>query len=112
MRLWLLWAEVVPDAPRAPNPLVSLFPLVMIFGIFYVLMLRPQQKAQKQHAAMLQALKKNDEVVTSGGVHGTVLNVKEETVTVRIDDNVKMDVDKSAISRVKKQRGEGAASHA
>ena len=87
------------------NPLLAspiLLPLLM-FGAIYFLMIRPQQKQQRDLAKLQQGLKKNDEVVTTGGIHGTVVNVKDSLVTLRVDDNVRIDVDKSAISRRTKE---------
>lgn len=86
-----------------PSPLVQLLPLLMIFGVMYFLMIRPQMKQQKELAQMQAKLKKNDEVVTMGGIHGTVVNLKDGVVTLRIDDNVRMDVDRNAIGRLVKE---------
>ena len=79
-------------------------PIIFIFGIFYFLLIRPQQKKQKDHEKVIQELKKNDEVVTSGGVHGTIVNVKDSTFVLRIDDNVKVEINKSAVAYLKKGR--------
>ncbi|KPK97419.1 MAG: hypothetical protein AMJ95_09035 [Omnitrophica WOR_2 bacterium SM23_72] len=84
------------------NPLVNLFPIVAIFVIFYFLLIRPQKEKEKQHQKMLSLLDKNDDVVTSSGIHGTIVNVKEKTVTLRIDDNVKIEIEKNCIAYVKK----------
>ena len=82
------------------NPaLAQLFPMLLIFGVMYFMLIRPQMKQQKDLARMQAALKKNDEVVTAGGMHGTVVNVKDGVVTLRVDDNVRIDVDRSAVSR-------------
>ncbi len=82
------------------NPaLAQLFPMLLIFGVMYFMLIRPQMKQQKELARMQAALKKNDEVVTAGGMHGTVVNVKDGVVTLRVDDNVRIDVDRSAVSR-------------
>jgi preprotein translocase subunit YajC len=75
----------------AASPLVQLFPLVLIFVIFYFLLIRPQKQKEKEHQKMIAGINKNDEIVTLGGIHGTVANVKEKTLTLRIDENVKMD---------------------
>ncbi len=91
--------------PPQPNPLAMLFPFVMMFGIFYLLVFRPQSQARKTHERMLKQLKKHDEVVTTGGLFGTVVNVKEETVTLRIDENVRVEVERTAITRLVKSRG-------
>ncbi|MFA5356982.1 MAG: preprotein translocase subunit YajC [Candidatus Omnitrophota bacterium] len=91
----------MPQAAQV-NPIANLFPLILIFVIFYFLLIRPQKTKEKEHQKMLAALNKNDEVVTSSGIHGTVVNVKEKTVTLRIDDNVKIELEKSAVAYVKK----------
>jgi preprotein translocase subunit YajC len=88
----------------APSPLVSLMPIILIFVIFYFLLIRPQKKAQDEHKKMVSSLKKHDEVITSGGIHGTIVNVKEQSVVLKVDDNVKMEVQKSAVGTLKKSR--------
>ena len=99
----------MPDASAAaPNPLALLFPFVVMFLIFYLLVFRPQSRARKDHERMLQQLKKHDEVVTTGGIFGTVVNVKPESVTLRIDENVRVDVERSAIARLVKPKAQGA----
>ncbi|MCG2713685.1 MAG: preprotein translocase subunit YajC [Candidatus Omnitrophica bacterium] len=84
------------------NPLVQLFPLALIFIIFYFLLIRPQKQKEKAHRKMLEGVNKNDEIVTLGGIHGTVVNVKDKTLTLRIDDNVKMEIEKSSVAYIKK----------
>jgi len=86
-----------------PGPLMQLLPLVLIFGVMYFLMIRPQMNQQKELERMQSKLKKNDEVVTLGGIHGTVVNLKDGVVTLRVDDNVRMDVDKNSIGRLVKE---------
>ena len=86
-----------------PGPLAMFFPIAMMFLIFYVLVFRPQAKARKVHEQMLKNLKKNDEVVTSGGMFGTVVNVKPDAITLRVDENVRIDVESSAIARLVKR---------
>jgi len=81
-----------------PNILLSFLPLIFIFLIFYFLLIRPQIQERKRHQAMISSLKKNDKVVTIGGIHGVVVNVKEKTVILRVSDNVKIEVDKNCIS--------------
>jgi preprotein translocase subunit YajC len=81
---------------------VSLFPLLLIFVIFYFLIIRPQQRkqrqAQKERDEMLNALKTGDKVVTSGGIYGTIVAVKESTVQLRIAQSVSIEVSRSAIA--------------
>jgi len=85
----------------AASPLVQLFPLVLIFVIFYFLLIRPQKQKEKEHQKMIAGINKNDEIVTLGGIHGTVANVKEKTLTLRIDENVKMEIEKSSVAYIK-----------
>jgi preprotein translocase subunit YajC len=85
--------------------LVNLFPLLLIFVIFYFLLIRPQKAKEKEHQKMLSGLTKNDEVVTTGGIHGVIANVKEKTLTLRVEDNVKIEIEKNCISYVKKGQG-------
>jgi preprotein translocase subunit YajC len=80
--------------------LISLWPIVLIFVIFYFLLIRPQQKKQKDHQKMLGSITKGDRVVTSGGVYGTVVGVKENVVVLKIAENVKVEFAKSAISHI------------
>ena len=87
------------------NFIASFLPIIFVFVIFYFLLIRPQQKKQKEFEKMLAGIKKNDEVVTTGGIHGTILNVKDDTFTLKIDDNVKIEINKNAIGYVKKSRG-------
>jgi len=92
------------QAQGSPNPMVSLLPILIIFLVFYFLLIRPQQKKQKDHEKIVQGLKKNDEVVTNGGIHATVVNVKDNTLTLKIDENVKIEINKSAVAYLKKSR--------
>lgn len=86
------------------NPILQsmLIPYAFIFLIFYFLFLKPQRDKQKELKKALNDLKKNDQVVTTGGIHGTVVMVKDKTVVVRVDDNVKIELDKEAIATVAK----------
>ena len=84
------------------NPIMALIPYALIFAVFYFLVIKPQKEKQKNQQQMLNDLKKNDEIVTSGGIHGTIVILKESTIIVRIDDSVKVEVDRGAVLRVKK----------
>ena len=88
--------------PQAANPIMSFVPLVIIFIIFYFMLIRPQKKKEQEHQKMLSNLAKNDEVVTSSGIHGTIINVKEKSVILRIDENVKIEVERNCIAYIKK----------
>ncbi len=89
-------------AEQTPNIGSLVIPYAAIILIFYFIVFRPKQTEQKERQKMLAAIKKNDQVVTSGGIHGTIINVKEKTVIMRIDDNAKIEVDKEAIVSITK----------
>ena len=93
-------------AEQAANPLVSLpiIPYLLIFLIFYFLVIKPQKDKQKEQKTLIDTLKKNDEVVTVGGIHGTVVLVKDKTVVVRVDDNVKIEFDKESVTSIVKSK--------
>ena len=85
---------------QTSNPLIQFFPFILIGLVMYFIVLKPEKNKQKERKQQIAALKKNDQIVTAGGIHGTVVNVKETTVTLRIDDNVKIELDKEAITSV------------
>jgi len=89
-----------------PNLLTRLLPLILIFDIFYFLLIRPQQKRQKERNAMLQALKKGDKVITIGGIHGTIVDLTEERVTLKVSDTTKMVFERNAVNAVKGEDSE------
>ena len=78
-------------------------PLIFIFIIMYFVMIRPQKKRQEQQQKLVGSLKTGDCVVTNAGIHGLISNVKETTVLVKVADNVKIEIDKSAITNVLKE---------
>jgi preprotein translocase subunit YajC len=88
--------------PATVNPIVNLFPLVLIFIIFYFLIIRPQKSKEKEHQKMLNELRKNDDVVTTSGIHGTIVNLKDKTLILRIDENVKIEIEKNCVAYLKK----------
>ncbi len=88
------------------NPLVQMAPYLLMFVIFYFVLLAPMRKQQKKQKEMLSALKKGDRVVTSGGIHGTIAQVEDQIVWLKIADTVKIKVNRSAISGL---TGEGDA---
>jgi preprotein translocase subunit YajC len=73
-------------------------PLILIFAVFYFILIRPQQKRQKEHRQLLQNLKKGDKVITTGGLQGTVVNLSDTVVTVEIADKVKVKVGRSYVA--------------
>ena len=76
--------------------------MLVIFGAFYFLLIRPQQKRQKEHQTMLDAIKRGDNIVTNGGLIGKVTGVTDENLTVEIAQDVKVKVLRSAIASIKK----------
>ena len=80
--------------------LMSVVPFILIIAIFYFFIIRPQNKKQKETQKMIDALKKGDKVVTIGGIHGVVSSTKEKTVILKVDENVKIEVNRSAIAGV------------
>ena len=91
------------------SPMGMIYYMLVVFAIFYFLLIRPQKKQQKQHKEMLDSIKKNDEVVTSGGMFGTIVNIQNDVVTLRVDDNTRIKVQRSAISGIRKSRKEEKA---
>jgi len=79
---------------------IFLLQMVAIFAIFYFLLIRPQRKEQQRHKAMVEALKKGDDVVTAGGVIGTVVHAEKDRVTIRTAENTRLLVEKGRISSV------------
>ena len=79
-----------------------LFPLTMVMIIMYFLMIRPQKKRQQEQQKLVASLKTGDRVVTNAGIHGLIANVKETTVMVKVADNVKIEMEKSAVTNVLK----------
>jgi preprotein translocase subunit YajC len=83
----------------------------LVFAIFYFLIIRPQNKKQKETQQMLKALKKGDRVVTIGGIRGTIFSIKEDAVVLKVDDNTKIQFSRSAIAHVQ-DRSSGSSSNA
>ncbi len=94
-----------PGAQQGPSALVQLLPMILLFGAMYFFMIAPQRKKQKEHEKMLAALQSGDEVVTSGGIFGTITNVKDDRFVVRVADNTKIEVGKGFIQTVVKKTG-------
>jgi len=90
-------------APGAAGGLGPFVPIILIFIIFYFLLIRPQQIKQKKHKEMLQNLERGDEVVTNGGIHGTIVRIKEDVVTLKIAEKMEIQVSKNAIAYRKKK---------
>lgn len=90
------------------NFMTLIMPFALMFAILYFLVIRPQRQKEKKRLGMIANVRKNDHIVTTGGVHGVVISVKEKEVMVRIDDakDVKLKIDKSAIATITVPKGE------
>jgi preprotein translocase subunit YajC len=94
-------AQAQSPAPPGPGGGFSFFvPFIFLFIIMYFVMIRPQKKRQEQQRKLIASLKTGDRVVTNAGIHGLISNVKETTVIVKVADNVKVEMEKSAIATV------------
>ena len=99
-------------SPEAPNPITQFAPLLFIGVIFYFLLIRPQQKQRKEQQKLITALKTGDKVVTTGGIHGMISNVKDRTVLLKVADNVKIEIDKASVATVLEPSKDSAAAEA
>jgi preprotein translocase subunit YajC len=96
-------AQAQPAAPAAPGGGIGLFiPLMFLMVMMYFVMIRPQRQRQKEQQQLVGSLKTGDRVVTNAGIHGLISNVKDGTVIVKVADNVKIEMEKSAIATVVK----------
>ena len=81
----------------------TLIMFALIIGIFYLMIIRPQQKRQKERTALLGQIKKGDKIVTAGGIHGEVVGVEEKTLLIEIAEKTKVKIERNSISVVNKQ---------
>jgi len=100
------YAQAAPGAFDMLNSLIV--PTMLIIGIMYFLMIRPQQKRLKEHRAMIAAIRRGDTIVTSGGIIGKVTKAEDQELQVEIADGVKVKVLRSTVSEIR-GKGEGAA---
>jgi preprotein translocase subunit YajC len=92
----------IAQAQQEPNFVGMLIPFILMFVLFWVLIIRPQKKRQQEHQQLVESLKKGDKVVTAGGLHGIITNVKGAIITVRVDDNnnTRIDIERGSIERI------------
>jgi len=81
------------------NGLASFLPLIFLFAIFYFLIIRPQQKQQKAHSAMIDGLVKGDKIITTGGLHATIVKSEEDFIKIKLNDDTIVKLDKQFVSR-------------
>src|ERR1700716_3586925 len=105
--LFLFLAQAQPAAPvpgQNPSGGFGYFvPFIFIFVIMYFVLFRPQKKRQQEQQRLISSLKTGDRVVTNAGIHGLISNVKDTTVIVKVADNVKIEMEKSAVTNVLKE---------
>lgn len=87
-----------PGEGGQSNPFMGFVPIILVLLIFYFLILRPQQRKQKDHAKMLEALAKGDRILTNGGLYATILNVKDNVLVATIADGVKVELSRNAVA--------------
>jgi preprotein translocase subunit YajC len=98
--MWdIAYAQTAPGL-TGPSPVMTILPFILIFVIMYFLVIRPQQKKARAHQEMLTKLKKNDEVMTSGGIYGKVIALADNVVTLEVAPNVRIRVHRPQISAV------------
>ncbi len=98
------------DAPARGQGslLTALFPFILVFVIFYLLIIMPQRKRQKKHQEMVGQLKPGDKIVTTGGIYGTVMGVQQDKIELKIASNVKIDITRNAVAAfISDKKGEG-----
>ena len=94
-------SQLLAEAGGGTQNIWSLiWPFILMFAVFYFLLIRPQQKKQKQRNSMLNQIKKGDKVTTIGGLHGTIVELTDDTVVLRVNDTTKMTFERSAINAV------------
>lgn len=89
-----------PGGPASPSTFMTIMPFVLMFGVFYFLMIRPQQKKMKDQQDLLNSLKKGEEVITQAGIFGKVHGIADQFITLEVDNNVKIKVLRSQIMTV------------
>ena len=94
------WAQAAPGA--APSPLIQFAPLALIFIVFYFLLIRPQQQKAKEQRTMIDNLKRNDDVIMSGGLYGKVVALNEKILTLEIAPNVRVRVERAQVAALVK----------
>jgi preprotein translocase subunit YajC len=106
--MWEMVYAQTAQSPSGPSALVSFIPLALVFVVFYLLLILPQQKKAKQHREMLEKLKKNDEVMTAAGIYGKVVALTDTVVTLEVAPNVRIRVHRPQISAlIKAEKSSG-----
>ena len=106
MKAFFAFSNNPQSGGGSPNLFLSFVPILLIFIIFYLLLILPQQKKQKQHQTMLSSLRKGDRIVTNAGIYGTIHDVKEHMIVLKIAEEVKIEIVKNAVAAVVEKREE------
>ena len=97
---WLIQSAQAQAEGGVSDPFLSLLPLVLIFGVFYFLLIRPQNKKQKEHRELVAGISVGDEIVTAGGLLGKITAVKEQFAQVQVADGVELKIQRHTIAQV------------
>jgi preprotein translocase subunit YajC len=100
-----LIAQTAAPAAPAGFPISMFAEMALIFGAFYFLLIAPQKKKQKEHDKLVATLQSGDDIVTTGGIFGTITNVKDDRFVVRVSDSTKIEIGKAFIQTVVKKQG-------
>jgi preprotein translocase subunit YajC len=100
-----LIAQTAAPAAPAGFPISMFAEMALIFGAFYFLLIAPQKKKQKEHEKLVATLQSGDEIVTTGGIFGTITNVKDDRFVVRVSDSTKIEIGKAFVQTVVKKQG-------
>jgi preprotein translocase subunit YajC len=93
-----------PGRPQGVSFVTALIPFALVFVIFYLLIVMPQRNRQKKHMNMVEQLKPGDQIITSGGIYGTIMGVQPDRIELKVASNVKIDITKSAVAVIVKQQ--------
>lgn len=104
--LFFLSGCVPPSGEGGSSPLIAILPFVLIFVFFYLLILRPQQKQNRQREEMLSNLKRGDDVITSGGIYGKIVNLDDDILTVEIAKGINVKMSKAGVTGKIDQKAE------
>lgn len=102
---WLTVA-LMSDGEGASGGLMGLVPLLFIFALFYFILIAPMRKKQKALQRMISELKNGDKIITNGGIYGTVMGVTDQVIQLRVADQVKIEISKSAVAGMRAEPGE------
>ncbi|NIM89931.1 MAG: preprotein translocase subunit YajC [Candidatus Aminicenantes bacterium] len=95
-----LLQQAQPAAQRGPSLFGAMIPFILVFVIFYLLIIRPSRAKQKKHQEMVEQLKPGNKIITSGGIHGTVMGVQKDRIELKIASNVKIEISKNAVAAI------------